>query len=89
MAQYDYMAPELELEGGVVGDGVPRLLGMRMDRKGGLGVFCHIFRNCFGDRSVLERMGPLTLKIDRATRPLLKFDRRHWTTLKPTGTFEN
>ena len=39
MAQYDYMAPELVLEGGVVGDGVPRLLGMRMDRKGGGGCF--------------------------------------------------
>ena len=32
--------------------------------------------------------GPLTLKIDRATLRLLKYDRRHLITLKSTGTFE-
>ena len=31
--------------------------------------------------------GPLTLKFDRATRPVLKFDRRHWTCLRLTGIF--
>ena len=29
-------------------------------------------------------VAPLTLKFDRATRPFLKFDRRHWTLLKLT-----
>ena len=32
--------------------------------------------------------GPLTLKFYRATPPFLKFDRRHGTTLKSTGTFK-
>ena len=35
------------------------------------------------------KMGPLTLRFDRASQRFLKFDRRHWgCTLQSTGTFE-
>ena len=33
--------------------------------------------------------GPLTFKFDRAIQPFLKIDRRHWTILKSTRTFQN
>ena len=54
---------------------------LKSDRNSIVFFFNEEFAHC-NDWTDLLILWPLTLKFDRATRPFLKFDRRHWTLLK-------